>query len=208
MVNETNHRRVFMKTKKVILGLGLSLSLMLAACGNNNEGINQESGNNQSTSNSSANSESHMEEMDHSGSSEVPEGLKRAENPTYPESSKAIIETDHMKGMKGAEATISGAFETTSYVVSYMPTNGGEPVENHKWVIHEELDQPDNAPLAPGTEVTLNATHMKGMEGANATIESANQTTVYMIDYMPTTGGEEVTNHKWVTEDELSPIEQ
>lgn len=208
MVNETNHRRVFMKTKKVILGLGLSLSLILAACGNNNEGINQESGNNQSTSNSSANSESHMEEMDHSGSSEVPEGLKRAENPTYPESSKAIIETDHMKGMKGAEATISGAFETTSYVVSYMPTNGGEPVENHKWVIHEELDQPDNAPLAPGTEVTLNASHMKGMEGANATIESANQTTVYMIDYMPTTGGEKVTNHKWVTEDELSPIVQ
>ncbi|MYL64148.1 DUF1541 domain-containing protein [Bacillus hwajinpoensis] len=197
-----------MKTKKVILGLGLSLSLILAACGNNNEGINQESGNNQSTSNSSANSESHMEEMDHSGSSEVPEGLKRAENPTYPESSKAIIETDHMKGMKGAEATISGAFETTSYVVSYMPTNGGEPVENHKWVIHEELDQPDNAPLAPGTEVTLNASHMKGMEGANATIESANQTTVYMIDYMPTTGGEKVTNHKWVTEDELSPIVQ
>ncbi|QHA92116.1 YdhK family protein [Bacillus sp. N1-1] len=197
-----------MKTKKVILGLGLSLSLILAACGNNNEGINQESGNNQSTSNSSANSESHMEEMEHSGSSEVPEGLKRAENPTYPESSKAIIETDHMKGMKGAEATISGAFETTSYVVSYMPTNGGEPVENHKWVIHEELDQPDNAPLAPGTEVTLNASHMKGMEGANATIESANQTTVYMIDYMPTTGGEKVTNHKWVTEDELSPIEQ
>jgi Protein of unknown function (DUF1541) len=208
MVNETNHRRVFMKTKKVILGLGLSLSLILAACGNNNEGINQESGNNQSNSNSSANSESHMEEMDHSGSSEVPEGLKRAENPTYPESSKATIETDHMKGMKGAEATISGAFETTSYVVSYMPTNGGEPVENHKWVIHEELDQPDNAPLAPGTEVTLNASHMKGMEGANATIESANQTTVYMIDYMPTTGGEKVTNHKWVTEDELSPIEQ
>ena len=195
-----------MKTKKLILGLGLSL--ILAACGNNNVGIDQESGNNQAASNSSANSESHMEEMEHSGSSEVPEGLKRAENPTYPESSKAFIETGHMKGMKGAEATISGAFETTSYVVSYMPTNGGELVENHKWVIHEELDQPDNAPLAPGTEVTLNASHMKGMEGANATIESANQTTVYMIDYMPTTGGEEVTNHKWVTEDELSPIKQ
>ncbi|WP_273852599.1 YdhK family protein [Guptibacillus spartinae] len=197
-----------MKTKKVILGLGLSLSLILAACGNNNEGINQESQNSQKTSNSSANSESHMEEMEHSGSPEVPEGLKRAEDPTYPEGSKAMIETDHMAGMKGAEATITGAFETTAYVVSYMPTNGGDPVENHKWVIHEELDQPDSGPLAPGTEVTLKASHMKGMEGAKATIDSANQTTVYMIDYMPTTGGEKVTNHKWVTEDELSPIEQ
>lgn len=29
-------------------------------------------------------------------------------------------------------------------------------------------------------------------------------TTFYMIDYIPTTGREKVTNHKWVTESELS----
>ncbi|WP_425590648.1 YdhK family protein [Guptibacillus hwajinpoensis] len=194
-----------MKTKKLILGLGLAL--IPAACGNNNEDMNQKSGNNHPTPNSSGNSESHMEEMEHSGSSEVPEGLKKAEDPTYPEGSKALIETDHMAGMKGAEATITGAFETTSYAVSYKPTNGGDPVENHKWVIHEELNQPDSHPLTPGTEVTLEASHMKGMKGAKASIDSAYQTTVYMIDYMPTTGGEKVTNHKWVTEEELSPIE-
>ncbi|MCA0171905.1 YdhK family protein [Bacillus sp. RAR_GA_16] len=194
-----------MKTRIFILGLGVTL--ILAACANNNEDMNPESGNQHPKSNSSENSESHMEEMEHSGSPEVPEGLKRAEDPTYPEGSKAMIETDHMPGMKGAEATIAGAFESTSYVVSYKPTNGGDPVENHKWVIHEELNQPDSPPLKPGTEVTLEASHMKGMKGAKATIDSANKTTVYMIDYKPTTGGEEVTNHKWVTEEELSPIE-
>jgi hypothetical protein len=36
------------------------------------------------------------------------------------------------------------------------------------------------------------------------TIDSAEHTTVYMVDYMPTTGGEMVKNHKWVTESELS----
>lgn len=41
------------------------------------------------------------------------------------------------------------------------------------------------------------------MKGATAEIESAEQTTVYMVDYTPTDGGEVVTNHKWVTEEEL-----
>lgn len=48
------------------------------------------------------------------------------------------------------------------------------------------------------------ANHMKGMEGAKGTIDAAEDTTVYMIDYMPTNDGEEVKNHKWVTESELS----
>ncbi len=45
---------------------------------------------------------------------------------------------------------------------------------------------------------------MKGMDGAKAIIDSAEPTTVYMVDYTPTTGGEPVKNHKWVTESELS----
>ncbi len=45
---------------------------------------------------------------------------------------------------------------------------------------------------------------MKGMKGAKATIDSAEKTTVYMVDYTPTTGGKKVKNHKWVTESALS----
>ncbi len=142
--------------------------------------------------------------MDHSGSGEVPDDLQEAQNPTFEVGSQAIIETDHMEGMKGAEATIVGAYDTTAYALTYTPETGGEPVENHKWVIHEELENPGDEPLEAGDEATISADHMEGMDGATATIDSAEQTTVYMVDFVPTTGGEEVTNHKWVTEDELS----
>jgi len=51
--------------------------------------------------------------------------LQEAENPTFEVGSQAIIETDHMEGMKGAEATIVGAYDTTAYAVTYTPTDGG-----------------------------------------------------------------------------------
>ncbi|NWQ39437.1 YdhK family protein [Bacillus sp. EB106-08-02-XG196] len=142
--------------------------------------------------------------MDHSGSSEVPEGLKEAENPKYKTGSKVIIESDHMEGMKGAEATIVGAYDTTVYTISYTPTDGGEKIENHKWVIHEEIQDAGDEPFKPGSEVTINAEHMEGMDGVTAEIDSVEATTVYMVDFT-TTDGEKVTNHKWVTESELSP---
>lgn len=44
---------------------------------------------------------------------------------------------------------------------------------------------------------------MEGMQGAAAIIDSAEETTVYMVDYTSATG-EQVKNHKWVTEKELS----
>ncbi|WP_341961992.1 YdhK family protein [Planococcus maritimus] len=145
--------------------------------------------------------------MDHSGSGEVPDGLQEAQNPTYPTGSRAVITTDHMSGMKDAEATIAGAYDTTVYAVSYTPEGGGEPVEDHKWVIHEELENAGGEPFQEGDEVVLDAEHMQGMDGVTATIDSAQQTTVYMVDFTATDSGEQVTNHKWVTEDELAPVE-
>ncbi|MBN8207806.1 YdhK family protein [Bacillus sp. NTK071] len=192
-----------MRNKSILLVTTiLAFTFTLTACSGNNETISQE--NTETNANTESSNESSMDDMNHSGSSEVPQNLEDAENPTYEVGSQAIIEANHMQGMKGAEATIKGAYQTTAYVVSYTPTNGGERVENHKWVIHEEIEEAGDKILDPGAEVTINASHMKGMEGASAVIESANETTVYMIDYMPTTGGEKVTNHKWVTEDELS----
>src|SRR5699024_12814893 len=105
--------------------------------------------------------------------------------------SQAINENDHMAGMKVAAATIDGAYDTTDYTVSYTPTDGGEPVEDHKWVIHEEIENPDEAPLEPGTEVTMNASHMEGMDGATAEIDGANETVVDMISYTTTDDNEE-----------------
>lgn len=147
------------------------------------------------------------ENMEHSGSGDLPKGLKEANNPKYEVGSKGIITDDHMPGMDGAEATIVGAFDTTVYSLSYDPTNGGERVENHKWVIHEELKDPGEEPLKPGDEAIINTDHMEGMKGSEAVIDSAKDMTVYMVDFTPTDGSERVTNHQWVTEDELKPAE-
>lgn len=184
--------------KKQLLFLCIATIIGLSGCGNSTSNENSTNVNNEPK-------QEDMEmEMNHSSSGEVPESLEVAENPTYKVGSEAIVKTDHMEGMKGAVATIVGAYDTTAYAVSYTPVTGGERVENHKWVIQEEIKTADGKTLEPGTEVTLEADHMKGMKGATAEIDSFEKTTVYMIDYTPTIGGEEVKNHKWVTESELS----
>lgn len=189
-----------MKRKKLVRGaLVLCTVFVLAACGGNEEDSKSKE--------EMDHSQMDHTQMDHSSSGEVPEGLADAKDPTYPVGSEAVINADHMGGMDGATATITGAFDTTVYMVTYTPTTGGEPVEDHKWVIHEELEDAGEEPFTSGEEVILNADHMEGMEGAAATIDSAEQTTVYMVSYKDTETGEEVTHHKWVTESELSPVE-
>jgi hypothetical protein len=195
-----------MTRKKLMMfgALSLTASLTLSACASNGE----ESNTNQNTNSEAKSGEDHSgmdhSGMDMSGSGEVPEGLKEAETPTFPVGSTAIITEDHMPGMEGAEATIVGAYDTTVYTISYDPTNGGERVEDHKWIIHEEIADRQEEPYQAGDEVKVEAEHMEGMEGAIAKIDSAEQTTVYMVDFTLSDSGEEVTNHKWVTESELS----
>lgn len=187
--------------KKKLFTLGAVVIIGLSGCGND---TNQEEPDQKEVAQSENKEETSHEEMNHSGSSEVPAGLKEAEKPAFKVGSQAVIQADHMEGMKGAEATITGAYDTTAYVLSYTPTTGGERVTNHKWIIQEEIKEADEEPLKPGTEVTIEADHMEGMKSANAVIESSEQTTVYTVDYTSTTSGEKVANHKWLTESELS----
>ena len=204
-----------MKKNRILTGiLSISAATLLAAC-STDTGSQESAAESEASSIESMAEESSMSGMDemegndmegmvHDDSGEIPEGLKEAENPTYNVGETATITDGHMEGMEGEEATIVGAFDTVAYEVSYDPTNGGPREENHKWVIHEEIADAGEEPFEPGDEVTLEANHMEGMEGATATIDDAKSTTVYMIDYQPTTGGEEVKNHKWVTDSELS----
>ena len=134
-----------------------------------------------------------------------PAGIEEAEDPTYPVGTEVILTADHMPGMNGATATISGAFDTTTYSVSYTPTEGGAPVTDHRWVVHEELVDPGQAPLPDGASVVLDAEHMSGMKGAEATIDYSTEETVYMVDL--TVDGMTMTNNKWVTESEITPAE-
>ncbi|MCA1024995.1 YdhK family protein [Oceanobacillus kimchii] len=202
-----------MTIKKLLIGFISLISLfVLAACTGDNEGTSPDES--PDTEMESEANEDNMEtesdphaNMDHSSSGEVPEDIANAEDPTYTEGSEAVIQANHMGGMDEAVATIDGSYDTTVYTVTYTPTTGGETVEDHKWVIHEEIENAEEQPYELEDEIVLEADHMEGMKGATATIDSAEDTTVYMVSYTDTETGEEVENHKWVTENELTPVE-
>lgn len=140
---------------------------------------------------------------------DAPGGIADATDPAYPVGTEVTVNADHMAGMQGAKGDVTGAFATTAYAVSYTPTDGGDPVTGHRWVVQEELEPREDtgsAPLPDGTEITLNADHMPGMQGATATVDYSTQETVYMVD-ITTADGMTMKNHKWVTESELAPAE-
>ena len=204
-----------MKRSITLAALVLTSTLALTACSDATD--NSDDADTTSTTTATAETnETHQEDTttadeEHGGHDHPadggapPAGIEESEDPTYPVGTEVILTADHMPGMAGAEATITGAFDTTAYSVSYTPTDGGEPVVDHKWVVHEELEDPGEAPLPAGTEVVLEADHMPGMEGAEATIESSTEETVYMVD--TTIDGMEMANHKWFVESELQPAE-
>lgn len=188
--------------------LSLATILTLSACANNTETDNATESPQQSEEVvQESTDEGH--EMEHDESGELPEGITEATNPTYNVGETVTLTTDHMPGMEGAEAQIVGAFDTTAYGVTYEDSETGELVENHKWVVQEELTEAknQNEPLETGEEATIEAYHMPGMEGQTATVDEVEDTTVYMVDYLPTDGGEAIQNHKWLVEDEIEPAE-
>ena len=176
-------------------------AIVFAGCTDNGSDDGQTSGGSEASEASDGGGHGGMEHPMDGGP--APEGMASAEDPEFPVGTEVTLTADHMEGMEGATATISGAFDTTTYSVSFTPTDGGEPVTDHKWVVHEELENPGEAPLAEGTEVVITADHMTGMEGAEATIDSATEETVYMVDYEA--DGMMMTNHKWVVESEIEP---
>ncbi|MGP5609775.1 YdhK family protein [Brachybacterium alimentarium] len=176
-------------------------AIVFAGCTDNGSDDGQTSGGSEASEASDGGSHGGMEHPMDGGP--APEGMAPAEDPEFPVGTEVTLTADHMEGMEGATATISGAFDTTTYSVSFTPTDGGDPVTDHKWVVHEELENPGEAPLAEGTEVVITADHMTGMEGAEAAIDSATEETVYMVDYEA--DGMMMTNHKWVVESEIEP---
>ncbi|ART79014.1 YdhK family protein [Oceanisphaera avium] len=188
--------------KKLLLTFSISTALLLAGCDNNSSPPDPApiTKSQPASTNPPASDVTHL----HTASNgDLPNPLKKADNPKYPIGSTATITTDHMAGMEGAKATIVGAFDTVAYSISYTPTTDGDKVKDHKWIIHEEIVDAKDPAYKKGDKVMTSADHMNGMENAEVTIDSAEKTTVYMVDYQDTQNGEQVKNHKWVTEDEL-----
>ncbi|HCT15193.1 YdhK family protein [Corynebacterium nuruki] len=193
----------------VLASLILLPALTLAACGDDSDGDagGHSAAEAPSTSTGPGNTDGmgDMDMHDHAmDGGDAPAGIVDAPDPAYPVGTRVTVTADHMPGMQGAEGTVTGAYATTAYAVSYTPTDGGAPVTDHRWVVQEELENPGPAPLADGTPVTIGADHMSGMKGAAGTVDSSMQGTVYMVD-ITTADGTTMTNHKWVTGDELAP---
>ena len=141
--------------------------------------------------------------MKHNDESKAPEDMTATTKGKFEQGDKVTITAGHMPGMKGAEATVKGAYKTHAYVVSYKPTNGDKKVNNHKWVVNEEIKEAPEHGFSAGDTVKIEADHMPGMKGATADVDDVKETTVYMVDYKSTDDGKTVKNHKWMTDDEL-----
>ncbi|MEJ4099820.1 YdhK family protein [Corynebacterium mastitidis] len=199
--------------KKLLLATGLTLTLPLAACGNDatdtTDATSTDTHGASTTSNASSPAPEHTSASPahaqghhhHADGGPAPEGIAPASDPAYPVGTAVRLTADHMPGMKGAEATVSGAYSTYAYAVTYAPTPEGT---EHKWVVQEEIEGAGDNRLPDGAEVRLTADHMPGMEGARATVDFSTDETVYMVDYE--SGGEPMKNHKWVVESEMEPL--
>ncbi|HWL26375.1 MAG TPA: DUF1541 domain-containing protein [Ureibacillus sp.] len=192
-------------TNKLHLGaMSLFLLFILTACGANEENSNKPSDatetstnmtndDDQNTSNSNTNTTATP--------SEIPEGIKEAENPKFKVGDQVIINAEHEEDMKGSQGEILGAYDTIVYSVSFTPTTGDYREENHKWVVQEELQGLDEEMLAPGSEVIIDTDQEEGMQGAEGEIDTAEKTIVYMVQYVDADG---TMYQKWFKESELS----
>lgn len=182
--------------------------LLLVACGENDEAINSSTSNpdvEQQSNRVGAHQKTPLDNKTSTGTEKLTEIIKQEPNPKFPVGSKVMILANHINGMKGAEGKIVGAYDTTAYEVKYLPTTGGKKVI-YKWLVDQELEGASGAPLEKGLNVVIRANHIDGMEGASGEIVQSNESTVYIVDFT-TTNGEEVTDYKWLTEDELSTVE-
>lgn len=150
-----------------------------------------------------------QEPMDHRAMTPT-DRLRPAADPAYPVGSKAILAADHIPGMMGAAATISGAFDTVLYAVNYTRTDTGAQEKWHRWVIQEEIDGNRSEPYQVGDLVTLLPGYISGMggEGAQAEIVEVVIGVAYMVDFEASDAAGFVRNHQWVCEDELQPYEE
>ncbi|MGV3016226.1 YdhK family protein [Rothia sp. 88186D007BW] len=181
------------------LALATLALLGLSACGADQSNLKEE------TETAVSSASAHADHAHHpADGGAAPAGIIEAANPTYPVGTEVILDADHMSGMEGATATVVGAYQTYTYSVNYTPTDGSEAVTDHKWVVQEELADAGSERLADGAPVTIEAEHMDGMKGAEGTVESSTDETVYMVDF--TAGGMTMKNHKWVTESEIKGV--
>ncbi|UQS87341.1 YdhK family protein [Nicoliella spurrieriana] len=136
----------------------------------------------------------------------APKGLKMDPNAKYQRGSKVKILASHMPGMKGATATVTGAYKTDLYTIDFTPTNGGKEVKNHKYVVAKEVKAANKGQLKVGTKITVKADHMTGMKGAKGKIVAVKKGPAYMVNFKATNSSMVYKNHKWLAQSDLTSI--
>lgn len=61
----------------------------------------------------------------------------------------------------------------------------------------------DKPTFAIGSQVIINSAHTKGMKDAKATVVGAFDTVAYSVSYISTAGNQQVTDYKWLVNEEL-----
>ncbi|CAM2839307.1 YdhK family protein [Fructilactobacillus fructivorans] len=206
-----------MKMKKTLFTLAAvaSVGLVLTGCGESKSSSKSSSSSKMSSSSSEKTmSKKDMKETKGDKSMDMnmqmkhkmalPTDLTAAKNPKYKVGSEVKLTADHMKGMKGAKAKVTGAYDSPLYVIDYKPTDGKAEVKNHEFVTKNQLkaDKP-GAGLKKGEKVTVEADHMKGMKGAKGKIVKVCDGPAYAVTFTPTNGGKEYVNHQWVSQTEM-----
>ena len=79
----------------------------------------------------------------------------------------------------------------------------GDMVHDDSGVIPDGLMEAENPTYKVEESVIMQAGHMEGMEGAEATIVGAFDTIVYEVSYDPTNGDPRVESHQWVIQEEI-----
>ncbi|CAK8053629.1 YdhK family protein [Eupransor demetentiae] len=132
----------------------------------------------------------------------LPSGLPDAQNSKYKVGQEIISQATHMPGMKGAKAKIVAVYDATLYAVDFKSTDGME-MKDHKWLTR--VDFTDGKDHKVGDDITIASAHMSGMKGAQGKVVEVKAGPAYAINYQPTDGSEEVTNHLYLAEDEIQP---
>ena len=106
------------------------------------------------------------------------------------------------------ESTGTDTNQTTTEETSSESGDHGGMVHDESGEIPAGLEEAENPMYEVGESVILQHGHMPGMEGAEATIVGAFDTTAYEVSFDPTNGGEREENHRWVIHEELAESDE
>src|SRR5699024_10953758 len=61
----------------------------------------------------------------------------------YQKGDEVTLTADHMEGMQGQKAEITGIHEGPAYMIDFKPADDSEKFVNHKWVSEDEIEKED-----------------------------------------------------------------